>query len=465
MTVASKSASRTNTLVPPFAICGVASVLLLAALLRVFGVSLTLPALLIATVGLLWIAFRHPLGSLGTVLVFMPIFPIAFLIAKFFGPSYIGSLEGCDRAVVLVLVLILWWKNGIRFAIPDWLLLTCFGIAAAHLVFSGKLLPLLSDFNFMIAYAAGRVAVLTGSQEKSWADRAVWLVAALAISGLVEIFGFGEGPRTALYLSVAEQATFDGGLSNSFHAFGYSGMREAATMLGPLHFAPLCMAAFIIWWVYSRNPLPAAMVGIGLICTVTRSAWAGTALAVPVVALAMGQRKRLLLFASLVLSLFLAAIPTLGLRDYLSSTKTVQDPSAEDHQRMLSEGLAFMTEHPFGVGPGNAGRWATENYNKATALFVDDTYLTFAAEYGIPAVLCFLGFLAAALMLSWREETRVGYAAVGILVGFSTIMIFFDAHDVFALASWIWFPVGMAVRSSTVRRLAQFPQHVAKESI
>jgi hypothetical protein len=48
----------------------------------------------------------------------------------------------------------------------------------------------------------------------------------------------------------------------------------------------------------------------------------------------------------------------------------------------------------------------------------------------------------------WRARTQLGYAAVGILLGFGVVMMFAPLHLDFPLAVWIWFPVGLAVRSS-----------------
>jgi len=441
-------AKAENPFAAAFGISGAVFILLSAGLLHVLRVPLTGFALLVATAPLLWLAFRHPTAALGAVLAFMPIYPMAFLLAKFFGPSRIASLEGCDRAVLLLLVCVLWWRNGIKLKAPDWFLLACFGLAFVRLLLGGKLLPFLSDFNFIIAYAAGRTAVLTASQEKLWARRAVWTVAVLAVLGMVEVFIIGEGPRTILYLAVAEQTTTGGALNPSFHAFGYSGLRESSTMLGALHFAPLCMVGLLIWWVYFRSPLLAAMIGAGLICTVTRSAWLGTIVAIFLLAIIMGQKKRLFLYAAVALALFAVSIPVLGLTDYLSATKTVKDPSAEDHRRNLYEGLAYAADHPLGAGPGNVGRWAAYNLENDNAQFFDNTYLTFSAEYGVQTALCFIVFLLSALWLSWRQRTQMGYVAVGILAGFGVIIMFFTAHDIFPLACWIWFPVGLAVKSS-----------------
>jgi hypothetical protein len=421
-------------------------ILLFAAFLKALGVSL-LPLVLVAGVaGLLVLALRHPTTGVGLLLAFMPVYTMVFLLAKFLGPPYVGSLEGCDRALLLPLVFILWWRNGIKLTTPDWFLLICFGLAALRLAISGTFIGLLTDFSFMIAYAAGRVTVLTPEQEKRWARRAVWIVAVVSVLGMTEVFGFGEGPRTILYLAVANGGTDGGALDAAFHAGGYSGLRESATMFGPLQFAPLCMTALIVWWVYRRNLLPALMIAAGLICSVTRSAWVGTILAFSVLAIVTRQTKRLLLYSGLALALFVASIPVLGLGDYIFSTKTGQDPSEQGHQESILSGLEYVSAHPFGVGPGNAGKYAVKSYSSGVG--IENSYLIFAAQYGIVTSLCFIGFLATGLRVAWRKRTQVAYVAVGVIVGFGSVMMFAALHDVFPLACWLWFPVGLVVRSS-----------------
>jgi hypothetical protein len=448
MTTVSQCARKAgNPFASALGLSGLALILLFAAGLRVFGVSLIPAAFTVGAAALVWIALRHPVGSLGVVLAWMPIHPLAFLVATFFGPSYLGRFEGCDRAALLLLALILWRRNGVKLVAPDWFLLACFGLAFLRLVFGGTLLALLSDFNFVIAYAAGRVAGLTQGQEGRWARRAVWIVAVLSVLGMGEVFVLGDGPRTVLYLSVAEGATDEGALNAAFHADGFTGLRESATMFGPLQFAPLCMAALVAWWVYCGNPVPAAMITAGLICSVTRSAWLGTAAAIVLLAVIMGQKRRFSLYALLALGLFISAVPILDLGDYLLSTRTGQDLSAQGHRESIVKGLEYVAGHPFGSGPGNAGMFATKS--NAEGVFIENTYLTLAAEYGILAALCFLGFLVTALRAAWRERTQLGYAAVGILVGFGAVMLLAPLHNVFSLACWIWFPVGLAVRVSS----------------
>jgi hypothetical protein len=419
------------------------------ALLGVMGMSLLPVTVATASVLVLWATFKYPTQGLGLFLAFIPTYTLLFLLAKFFGPPYIGALEGADRGALLLLAFGLWCKNGIHLTRPDWLLLACFGLATAHFIFGGSLLALLSDFNFVIAYAAGRLTTLDGDREQYWATRAVWIVSLLAVLGMVEVFIIGEGPRTVLYLAVSRGGTDGNALDAAFHAQGYLGLRESSTMFGPLQFAPLCMAALVIWWIYSRKTIPGLMLAAGLICTVTRSAWVGTAVALGFVSVQLGETRRLLKAGAVMLALFIAAIPVLGLTDYLKSTKSGEDPSAQGHRESIIEGIQFIAQHPFGVGPGNAGKLAVKT--EGTAFSVEDTYLTFAAEYGIGTVICFIAFLVSLVRYLRPEPTKLDLVALGVVVGFSAVMTFAALHDVFPLACWLWFPVGLAVRSRMER--------------
>jgi hypothetical protein len=449
MNTSLQSAPRTeNSFGFALAISGTIVVVLAALFFGILGVPLTAFFLFLITAALLWSAFHHPTIALGAVLACMPIYPVAMLLARFFGPSYIMSdvFKACDRGILLLLTCLLWWRNGIKLKYPDWFLLACFSLAAIRLAFGGMLLALLSDFTLVIAYAAGRVAVLKAAEEELWATRAVWIIAILSVLGMTEVFIFGQGPRTILYLSVADGGTVGGNLNATFHADGFAGLRESSTMFGPIQFASLCMVGLIVWWVYRRNVWLGVAIVLGLICSVTRSAWLGTALAIPILAFVMGERKRLFYCAGLVIALFIASIPVVGLGDYLSLSKRGQDLSAQSHEESVFSGVEYVLEHPLGSGPGNAGMYATKN--NSNGIFIEDTYLTFAAEYGILTSLCFLGFLLSALWVVLGKHTQLGYAAVGILLGFGAVMMVAPTHQDSALASWVWFPIGLAVRSS-----------------
>lgn len=426
-------------------VSGMACACAFAGVLSAFGVSLVSIGLVALALGLLLLAYRYPMIGVGGFLAFIPAYTLVFLIAKFFGPGYIGSLEGADRVVLLLFVFILWRKNGVKLITPDWFLLAAFLLAAVRLAGGGNIIALFRDFNFMIAYAAGRMAILSSDREVVWARRAIWIVGVLAVLGMIEVFIIGEAPRTMLYMAVAPGGIDHGALNAAFHGDAYSGLRESSTMFGPLQFAPLCMAALIVWWVYSRKLLPGVMIAAGLICSVTRSAWVGTVVAISVLCTLMGETKRLLQFAVIILALFIAAIPILGLTDYLTATKTGEDPSAAGHRESLIDGVTFVLQHPMGVGLGDTEQLTAEG--ERTAYAVESSYLTLAGRYGLVMLFCFAGFLLSVLRVLWGRRTPLAYVAIGVVAGFGSEIFFVSLHDVFPLACWLWFPVGLAVRS------------------
>jgi len=423
--------------------------LLLAASLFVFVPTSMLLLIPLAAAALIWALFRWPLSALAAVLAFLPIDFMVIALGKFFGLPHMTVVSVCNKEIpLLLLAAILWQRNGFKPAAPDWFLLASLAIAAVHTVFDGTLVGLWTDFNFVIPYFVGRMTVLTETQERIWARCAVWIMAVLSVLGLLEVFIIGEVPRTLLYAAIGSEGTEEG-LSSSFHATGFTGLREAATTVGPNGFGVFCMIALILWWVYCRNPLPAGMVAVGLICSLTRSAWVGTAVAIPLLALVMKQSKRFLLYTAIVLSLFVASIPILGLGDFIVSSKAKQDDSAESHQEVISSGLQFAAEHPLGAGNGKLTPGQTEVNNIGA---FETTYPQIAAEYGIAVALLFAGFLFSAARCLWQEQTRLGYAALGILVGASLVMVVTLPLTDRRLACWILFPIGLAVRSSMSRK-------------
>jgi hypothetical protein len=394
----------------------------------------------------LWMVFTHPIGILGVVLAFMPFDFMVIALGKFFGIPHMTLVSVCTKEIpLLLLAALLWRRNGFKPAAPDWFLLVCLSFACVRTLFEGSLVGLVTDFNFIIAYVVGRMTILTQKQEQTWARRAVWIVGILAMLGLIEVFVLGEGPRTLLYLAI-DSETEGGQLTQSFHATGFTGLREAATMVGPNGFGTLCMIAVILWWIYGRNVIPASMVAIGLICSVTRAAWLGTAAAIPLVAIMMGQTKRFLLYATVALALFVAAIPVLGLSEYLFSNKTGQDLSAEGHEEEIAEGLKYAADHPFGAGNGKLSPTVFNQESNVTVL--ETTYPYLAAAYGIVVALCFLGFLISTLYRLWRLQSPLAHAALGILVGMAVVMIFALPLMDRRLGCWAWFPIGLAVRRS-----------------
>jgi hypothetical protein len=248
-------------------------------------------------------------------------------------------------------------------------------------------------------------------------------------------------------------------------------MRKVRTVIYGIRVSRLVDSCTV---TYLRKPLPAALIAAGLICTVTRHAWISTALTIPLLAIRMEQKKRLILYASLALALFLASIPVLGLSDFLASTKTGEEVSVHGHWETLLVGAHYVTSHPFGAGPGNYDRSAGAKHtisSTSDAPWIESSYLMLAAEYGVLDGLCFAAFVLCALRAIWPHRTPLGYAAFGILVGFAVSMMFAPMHGDFALASWIWFPIGLAVRFSSEPRIGQkksdrkMPKAIAEQTV
>jgi hypothetical protein len=440
-----------NPFAPVFKISITVALLLLAACLSFFISPMTV-FLPIAGAVLLLLAFNRPTSTLGLVLAFMPLDFMFIALGKFLGFPHMTLVSILDKeAILLLLAFILWRKNGFRPVAPDWFLLACLALATVRTAFQGTWVSLFTDLVFIVPYIVGRVTVLTAERQRLWAKCAVWIAGLLAVLGLIEVFVLGEGPRTVLYLAI-DSETEGGRLTASFHATGFAGLREAATMVGPNGFGALCMVALILWWVYSRNPLPAGLVVVGLICSVTRSAWLGTALAIPFLAFVMGQRKRLLTYAALAVALFAVSIPILGLRDYLSATKTEQDSSLDWHRAGIVDGVAYAANHPLGSGNRRIGPAAYRD--DSNALVFETTCPALAAEYGILTALCFVGFLVTAIHRIWPQKSLLAYASLGILVGIIVVMIFAIPIVDRRLNCWVWFPIGMAIQSSTKRDTA-----------
>ena len=139
---------------------------------------------------------------------------------------------------------------------PPWIggFWLCLALATVRTLFDGTLSGSWTDFNFVFAYFIGRIAVLTQAQQQVWAKGVVWIAAILSMLGLVwSVFVFGGRAKNVALLSLGYGGDGEGGvLTQSFHGSGFSGLREAATMVGPNGFGALCMIALVVWWVYSR---------------------------------------------------------------------------------------------------------------------------------------------------------------------------------------------------------------------
>lgn len=391
---------------------------------------------------------RQPTSILGLMLAIIPVHFLAVLLGKLFGFPHMTVLSVCTKEVPFLLLAALQFRrNGFHAAAADRWLLAFVVLTLLRASFTWDSVALIDDLGFVIPYFVGRVTVLTDRQEHVWSKAAVAIAVVLSILGMVEVFILGDGPRKLLYAAISA----DEDLPTSFRATGFEGLRAGSTMAGPLVFGAFCMVALIIWWVYFRNPVPAAVIGAGLVATLTRSAILGAAVALVVLAYRMGQRKRLLTYALAMIVAIAVSIPIFGIQDYVSFTRSGQDESAAAHGDSMISGLRYVIEHPFGSGAGSVGQRTVQR--DVAALNIESTFLTLAAEYGIVSGLLFLVFLVSVLRAIWRVRTRLSYLATAILIGIGIMMLVLPIYQDFRLNCWIWFPIGMAVRSAVIRTL------------
>lgn len=429
-----------------------ASLLALAAFLSVFVSPLVVIAPLVVVVAL-WLLFTRPLLVLGIVLAYIPIDFMAIALGKFIGLPHMTVISIADKELILsLLLLFLWSKNGFKATSADWFLVATFMLALVRTAVDGSVTNFALDLAFVIPYAVGRMTVLPTSLEAHWARLGVWIASAIAVLGMIEVFVLGERPRTILYLAI--ESEIEGGqLTTAFRGVGFAGLREAATMVGPNGFGAFCMIALIIWWVYFKQPLPAVMIGAGLLCTLTRAAWLGTGVAIVFLAMRMGQKKRLYAYVALAGGLVIASIPVLGISDFLHYNKMGEDPSASYHQSEIPRGIAYDLKHPFGSGNKKISPLISTQDNNST--FFETTYPAFAAAYGIPAAVCLVGFLFSAMRIQLKSTDKLGYVGCGILLGMCVVMMFTNSLIDRRLIIWAFFPVGLAIRSCVRQRSQQ----------
>jgi hypothetical protein len=427
-------------IVHAFRTSSIISVLVLAAFLMIFVPPLmVLSSVLVAAIA--WAIFSHPSTALGILLAVMPVHFLTIAIGKFYGLEHMSALSICTKEIpLLLLAVLLWRRNGFTPVLADWFVGAFFIVALVRSFFGGFFMGFADDFVFLIPYAVGRVTILTETQERLWAQCGLWIAAILSIVGIGELLILGEEPRKLL-LSVAFAEDDLSGL----RAGGYEGLRASSTMAGPLAFGALCMLVLIIWWVYFRKPLPALIVVAGLICSLSRSAWIGTIVAVSILAFRASQKKRLLKCGLVGIGLFFSAVALLQMDEFVSMSAAGQDNSTQVHIASLRKGLEYVAVHPLGTGGGSIGFRATKD--NALLENLESVYLTYGANYGWLALLSFVGFVLSALLKLWKAATPSGNAALGILIGFAIMMMFEPMHTGTPLNSWVWVPIGLSLRS------------------
>jgi O-antigen ligase len=109
--------------------------------------------------------------------------------------------------------------------------------------------------------------------------------------------------------------------------------------------------------------------------------------------------------------LLVAGIGGLYLTDqaFLSRVATIdrsdeqRDRSAQSRLEIWALSLQMLSDHPFGVGPGNFGQYAGRYNVLYQGRDAHNTFVRCFAELGVPGLLLFLGLIASAIVVSKRN--------------------------------------------------------------
>jgi O-antigen ligase len=163
--------------------------------------------------------------------------------------------------------------------------------------------------------------------------------------------------------------------------------------------------------------LPALLVSLAL--TLTRGAWLGAAAGAAVLFLLKDIRLTVLIPVVAAVTLVLAPD---ALSDRMNSIGDMSDPTTRDRVAMLQAGVAIVRDYPWtGVGPDMVGR-VYPDYRTAAAVQANNPHLhnvpmQIAAERGLPALVLWSAFVAAATVGLWRlrrHPTARPLAAAGL---------------------------------------------------
>jgi hypothetical protein len=422
--------------------------LLTCALLLLFVPPLPVLAQGVLVLGL-YLCWRWPAAVVAAILVLAPFQPLPTMVLKAAGLDWAVAASSLKELGLLAAVAVLAWRVRPKLGALDFILLMLFGWAIFVSAFrfnSDTLISLKDDFDFLLAFYAGRLIVL----ERSWVHVGLWTAGVVASLGAIEFFIVGPGPRMLLM-----GVTNPWELGSSFQADSFSGTRAASTLASPLEFGAFCALGLLVFAAFRRQLgkrylLPALMLGLGLLVSLTRMAWMGAGLGLILIAYRQGRLMRLAVIGLVAVPLFMATlVPYLDLNDYVKRTIARTDVSEQGHVLSLVEKSAYVLTHPLGDGAGSVGPRAAARNSKA--LEVESAYLMFGIAYGWPGLVLFSGFYSAVVLILLRKHSILGSAAAAVAVAMSFMLAFSPLHIEFPLNSWAWVLIGSAIAEPASR--------------
>ncbi|MDX2194672.1 MAG: O-antigen ligase family protein [Gemmatimonadales bacterium] len=277
-------------------------------------------------------------------------------------------------------------------------------------------------------------------------------------------------------LAVAEVATNGAALSAIGFDLSYSGAgasrQEAAdTFLGrrrataavgnALDFGWLCMFAFLLavaWRPTSRaerwlHRATLAGAAVGLVLSLTRSAWLGAAggLVAMAVLAGDGRARRALLAAAAAAGLALLAFPEAAAVERLLNRDISSQRTTSGRLEIYEYAAGFAARNPLGVGIGVQGSANTDIVDPRR-FTLDSYYLQMVGDGGVPLAAAYLAAMAM-LLLELRRRARRGTgidrslatAGVGLVAAVLLANVTSGSMDSRIISIQLWTLLGLAM--------------------
>lgn len=341
-----------------------------------------------------------------------------------------------------------------------------------------RLRPLYLPLAVYVVLLAGAIAASTEPRVSVFGASEVFSLATLFLGPLLL-----RGERT---LKRAVDAVIAmGGLSALWGlaqlAFGFGDLARRIrgpfshwmTFAGILLVCNFLVLARLVVEPRSRRPwrwLALLAINLGLVASLTRSAWLATALTACGLILALRPRWLIGLLPAAVFVILLAPVPVLS---RVGSVADPRDASNYDRLCMLDAGLRMVRERPlFGIGP-ELVRQRYSLYRHPTAPryevpHLHDNLIELAAERGIPAALSYVWLMGAAIWLGFKRYRAEGGErgpAAGLYLGSALALIAFNLAGLFEF-NWgdievqrlvlfvAWIPLALPSESPETHRQA-----------
>jgi hypothetical protein len=300
------------------------------------------------------------------------------------------------------------------------------------------------------------VAVLAGSAGVLPLVSAAYRVFSVHQGGSGDLPGLNELSLNPAIEAARQSGSFllDGTqrLSGTFSDPNHFGFYIATVLL--VICGVLCSILFseqrIAWKGLVSCALLAMSTALAVVGSYSRSTWVMAAVGLIVLVLALGgalwTRRRAMIAGVISLAVLGLASPLIATR--LSSSERGNAVSTKEHEHTMSIALKLAAHHPFnGVGLGGYGRYAGEPPIISSA---HSTFLTVAAELGIPGVTLLLGAIIMAALGAIGSTRGAPMAERTVLAGFAAAYIGLAVGNIFYEVwmddfQWVLFGLVLAV--------------------